>query len=131
MSKYLTSLLDNAQALMDREWNINEPGEEILRQYTIPCGHLTLKQLRQDYMRIDCTLDITPEGSKIKNNIQAMSRWDVDQTKSQQTPETSEQRVVVDQPSTAALDWAAGTLNTSMKVMPRRTPMPFSYDVPG
>ena len=45
--------LDDAQALMKKEWNRNEPGEEIPRQYSTPCGHLTLTQPRQDYMRMD------------------------------------------------------------------------------
>ena len=30
--------LDDAQALMGKEWNRSEPGEEILRQYSTPCG---------------------------------------------------------------------------------------------
>ena len=35
------AVLDDAQALMKKEWNRNEPGEEIPRQYSTPCGHLT------------------------------------------------------------------------------------------
>ena len=38
--------LDEAQALMKEEWNRNEPGEEIPRQYPTPCGHLTSTQPR-------------------------------------------------------------------------------------
>ena len=37
--------------------------------------------------------------------------------------------MAVDQPSVAALDWAAETPNTSAEAMPMRTPTPFSYDV--
>ena len=60
--EYTPSLaaLDDAQALMKKEWNSNEPAEEIPRQYSTPCGHLTSTKLRQDYMRMDSTLDITP-----------------------------------------------------------------------
>ena len=36
--------LDDAEALMKKEWNRNEPGEEISRQYSNPCGHLTPTQ---------------------------------------------------------------------------------------
>ena len=81
-------------------------------------------------MGIDSTLNITPEESQIEHNIQATLRRNVDQTKLQQTPEKSEQRAVVDQPSAAALDWAAETPNSSAEAMPKRTPTPFFYDVP-
>ena len=37
---------------------------------------------------------------------------------------------MVYQPSAAALDWAVETSNTSAEAVPRRKPMPFSYDVP-
>ena len=76
-------------------------------------------------MRINTTLSNTPEP-----NIQAMPRRHVDQTKLQQTLETSQQRAAVDQPSAAAFNWTAGTPNTSMEAMPKRAPMLFSYDVP-
>ena len=33
--------LDDAQALMKKEWSRGEPGEDIPRQYSTPCGHLT------------------------------------------------------------------------------------------
>ena len=33
--------LDDAQALMKKEWRRSEPGEDIPRQYSTPCGHLT------------------------------------------------------------------------------------------
>ena len=39
--------LDDAQALMKKEWNRNEPGEEIPRQYSTPCEQLTSTQPRQ------------------------------------------------------------------------------------
>ena len=67
-----------AQALMKKEWNRNEPGEEIPRQYSIPCRHLTSTQPRQDYMRIDSILSITPEGSQDEYNLPATLRGDVD-----------------------------------------------------
>ena len=57
--------LDDAQALMKKEWNRNEPGEEIPRQYSTHHGHLTLTHPRQDYMRRDYTLNITLKGHKM------------------------------------------------------------------
>ena len=38
--------LNDTQALMKKEWNRNEPGEEIPRQYSTPDGHLTSTQPR-------------------------------------------------------------------------------------
>ena len=40
------AVLDDAQALMKKEWNRNESSEEIPRQYSTPHGHLTLTQPR-------------------------------------------------------------------------------------
>ena len=55
--------LDDAQALRRREWRRGEPSEDIPRQYSTICGHLTPSQPRHEDMRMDSTLDITPEGS--------------------------------------------------------------------
>ena len=105
---------------MKKEWNRNEPGEEIPRQYSTPCGHLTLTQPRQDFMRMDCTLNITPERSQNGYNIPTTLKGDGDQSESQQTPRMSEQRVADNQPSATALDRAVETTYTSVKVLLRR-----------
>ena len=55
--------LDDVQALTRREWRRGEPGEDIPRQYSTLCGHLTLTQPRHEDMRKDSTLNVTPEGS--------------------------------------------------------------------
>ena len=55
--------LDDAQALMRKEWRRGEPGEDIPRQYSTLCGHLTPTQPRHEDMRMDSTLNVTPEGS--------------------------------------------------------------------
>ena len=64
-SKITPSLaaLDDAQALRRREWRRGEPSEDIPRQYSPMCRHLTPTQPRHDDMRMDSTLDVTPEGS--------------------------------------------------------------------
>ena len=36
--------LDDAQALMKKEWSRSDPGEVIPRQYSTPCGDLTPTQ---------------------------------------------------------------------------------------
>ena len=40
--------LDDAQALMKNERSRSEPGEDIPRQYSTPCGHLTPAQPRYE-----------------------------------------------------------------------------------
>ena len=55
--------LDDAQTLMKREWKRGEHGEDIPRQYSTLYGHLTPTQPRHEDMRMDFTLNVTPEGS--------------------------------------------------------------------
>ena len=55
--------LDNAQALMRKEWRRGESGEDIPRQYSTLCGHLTPTQPRHEDIKMDSTLNVTPEGS--------------------------------------------------------------------
>ena len=64
-SKITPSLaaLDDAQALRRRKWRRGEPSEAIPRQYSTMCRHLTPTQPRHEDMRMDSTLDVTPEGS--------------------------------------------------------------------
>ena len=54
--------LDDAQTLMRKEWSRGEPGEDIPRQYSSPCRHLTPTQPRYEDMRMDSTLNVIPEG---------------------------------------------------------------------
>ena len=68
--------LDDTQALMKKEWNRNEPCEGIPRQYSTPCGHLTPSQPRHDDVRMDSTLNITPEESP--NDIPTTFRGNMD-----------------------------------------------------
>ena len=47
--------LDDAKALMRKEWKRDEPGEDIPRQYSSLCGHLTPKQPRhEDGLHFEC-----------------------------------------------------------------------------
>ena len=54
--------LDDAQPLKRKEWKRGEPGEDLPWQYSTVCGHLTPTHLRHEDMRMDSTLDVTPEG---------------------------------------------------------------------
>ena len=73
--------LDDAQALMRREWRRGESGEDIPRQYSTLCGHLTLIQPSYEDMRMDSTLNVTPEGSL--SNIPATTRGNMNLTEAQ------------------------------------------------
>ena len=55
--------LDDAQALRRKEWKRGEPGEDMPRQYSTVSGHLTLTPPKHEDMRMDSTLNVTPEGS--------------------------------------------------------------------
>ena len=72
---------DDAQALMRKEWRRGEHGEDIPRQYSTPCGHLTPTQPRHEDMRMDSTLNVTLEGSL--NNIPAATGGNADFTEAQ------------------------------------------------
>ena len=55
--------LDDVQALRRKEWKRGEPGEDMPRQYSTVSGHLTPTQPKHEDMRMDSTLNVTPEGS--------------------------------------------------------------------
>ena len=55
--------LNDVQSLRREEWKRGEPGEDMPRQYSTVSGHLTPIQLKHEDMRIDSTLNVTPEGS--------------------------------------------------------------------
>ena len=112
--------LDDAQTLIRKEWSRSEPGEDILRHYSTPCGHLTPTQPRYEDMRTDSTLNVTPEGSL--NDIPTASRKDVDLAEAQKMLEAPEPEMVSNQPPMTLPDRAEGTLYTSVKVISKRTP---------
>ena len=49
--------------MKQKEWKRGEPGEDIPKQYSTISGHLTLTPHRYEDMRMDSTLNVTPEGS--------------------------------------------------------------------
>ena len=55
--------LDDAPALKQKEWRRGKPGKDIPQQYSTISGCLTLTPPRYEDMRMDLTLNITPEGS--------------------------------------------------------------------
>ena len=103
------------QVLMKKEWSRSEPGEDIPKQYSTPYGYLTPTWPRYEDMRMDSTLNVTPEGSL--NDIPTASRGNVDLMEAQQRLEAPEQEMVGDCPSAAMLDGAAETPYSSVKVL--------------
>ena len=112
--------LDDAQSLMKQEWSRNEPGEDIPRQYSTPCGQLTPTKPRYDDIRMDSTLNFTPEGSL--NDILTASIGNVDLMEAQQMLEVPEQEMTGNCLSTTASDGAIETPYISVKVLSARTP---------
>ena len=55
--------LDDATSLKQREWIQSEPGEDIPHQYSSIEGHLTPNMPRSEDMRLEPSLNMTPEGS--------------------------------------------------------------------
>ena len=55
--------LDDATSLKQREWIHSEPGEDIPYQYSSIEGHLTPNMPRSEDMRLEPSLNVTPEGS--------------------------------------------------------------------
>ena len=112
--------LDDAQALRRREMRRDEPSEDVPRQYSSCCRHLTPMQPRHEDMRMDLTLNITPEGSL--SDLPAAIGCDIDLKKEQWAPEAPEIDIRGAQPSTTVLDQTEGTPYTTVKAVPGRTP---------
>ena len=55
--------LDDATSLKQRKWICSEPGEDIPHQYTSIEGCLTPNMPRGENMRLEPSLNVTPEGS--------------------------------------------------------------------
>ena len=110
--------LDDAQALRRIEWRRGEPGEDIPRQYSTMCRHLTPTQCRHEDMRLHSTLNVNLEGSL--NDLPATTRGDVGFRKEQQAWEASETEMRGAQPSTTMLDPTEETPYTSVKTVPER-----------
>ena len=108
--------LDDAQALRRIEWRRGEPGEDIPRQYSTMCRHLTPTQPRHENMRMDSTLDVAPEGSL--SDLPAAIRDDKGFGREEQVQEASEIEIGDTHPSTIMLPMEE-TPYTSVKMVPK------------
>ena len=57
--------LDDAPSLRQREWNWGELGEDVPQQYSSIGGCLTPTTPKSEDMKLDLTMNVTPEGSLI------------------------------------------------------------------
>ena len=57
--------LDDAPSLKQREWIQGEPGEDITHQHSSIGGHLMPTTPRHEDMRLEPSLNVTPEGSLV------------------------------------------------------------------
>ena len=111
--------LDDDQALRRRESRRDEPSEDIPRQYSTLCRHLTPTQPRHEDMRMDSTLNITTERSL--SDLPAATGGDAGFRMEQQAHEVPEIEIRGTQPSTTVLDPTEEMPYTSVKAVPGRT----------
>ena len=57
--------LDDATSMKQKEWICGEPGEDTPYQYSSIDGHLTPHTPRSEDMKLEPTLNVTPEGSLV------------------------------------------------------------------
>ena len=113
------AVLDDAPALKQREWRRGEPGEDVPRQYSTISGHLTLTPPSHENMRMDTTLNVTPEGSL--GNLPA-AVGGVEENREGTHP-VSEERLQDGGPSTNIAS-TEETPETLLKVAPERGQIP-------
>ena len=106
--------LDDAPSLKQREWIRGEPGEDTPCQYSSMSGCLIPTTPRHEDMRIEASLNVTPEGSPA--DILAA----VDREKKNQVPEeellgTSSETTYMDIPNTCV----KAVPKSSMREVPR------------
>ena len=113
----LAALYD-AQALRRKEWKRDEPGEDMPRQHSTVCRHLTPTQPRHRNMRMDSNLDVTPEGSL--SDLPAAVGGAEDSRREQRTQETPENEIRAVFPSTNIVTLTEEIPSTFVKTVPGR-----------
>ena len=119
-SKITPSLvaLDDAQALRRKKWKRGEPGEDIPRQFSTMCRHPAPTQPRYEDMRMDSTLDVTPEGSL--SDLPGGIGGNMGSRREQSVHEASAIEMRGTHPSTNVLVPVEETPYTSVKIVPGR-----------
>ena len=110
--------LDDAQALRRKEWKRGELGEDMPRQYSTVSGHLMLTPPKHEAMRMDSTLDVTPEGSL--SDLPAAVGGVEEARKELGIYKASEKKLQDGSPSTNTMTSTEETPDTLLKVAPGR-----------
>ena len=110
--------LDDAQTLRRKEWKRGEPGKDMPRQYSTVGVHLTPTQPRHKDMRMDSTLDVTPEGSL--SDLPAAVGSAEDSRRKQRTQEAIENEIRGACPSTTIVTLTEEIPSTFVKTVPGR-----------
>ena len=108
--------LDDALALRRKEWKRGEPGKDIPTQYSTVSGHLMPTPPKHEDMRMDSTLDVTPEGSL--SDLPA-AVGGIEEAR-EGTHQVSEKELQDGSPSTKAMTSTEETPDTLLKVAPGR-----------
>ena len=102
---------DDATSLKQKEWIRSEPGEDTQRQYTSIAGRLTPHTPRSKDMRLEPTLNVTPEGPL--TDIPTVMRREIEeQALDRETLNTSSETAYMDFP------------NTQVKTIPKESDRP-------
>ena len=110
--------LDDAPALRRKAWKRGEPGKDMPRQYSTVSAHLMPTPCKHEDMRMDSTLDVTPEGSL--SDLPAAVRGVEEAREELRKHNASEKKLKDGSPSTNAMTSTEETPNTLLKVAPGR-----------
>ena len=110
--------LDDAPSLRRKEWKRGEPGKDMPRQYFTMGGHLMPTPPKHEDMRMDSTLNVTPDGSL--NDLPAAMGGVKEAREEVGTHRTSEKKLQDESPSTNAMTSTEETPDTLLKVVPGR-----------
>ena len=91
--------LDDAPSLKQREWFQGEPGEDVPHQYTSIDGCLTPTTPRGEDMKLEPSLNVTPEGS-LADIPTAVEREKKDQAPKKELLGTSSETMYMEIPNT-------------------------------
>ena len=109
---------DDAQALRRKEWKRGEPGEDMPRRYSTVSVHLMPTPPKCEDMRMDSTLDVTPEGSI--SDIPAAVGGVEEPGRELKTHQTSKEKLQEVNPSTNVITSTEETPDTFVKLVPGR-----------
>ena len=112
------AILDYAQAFRRKEWKRGEPDKDMPRQYSTVSGHLMPTPPKHEDMRMNFTLDVTPEGSL--SDLPAAVGGVEEPGRELETHQTSEEKLQEVNLSTNVISSTEETPDTLVKLVPGR-----------